>query len=196
MDKPEDPHTPEHIGVAEAGVRVGADVNRHRLHHELRAHNLSLWWLNKYWTLITTDANLSNAFAMIFLQHLFQHSKVFLFFIKFCFLGDIQTYRMIHLSIFMYEVHGAKKEKKVTFFLFFAVFGNKRMVKVHTILPRWNILGSMKTPFLMQCNGGISRLDQQTVRRLLRPPTQDVTGQETLGRVGFLPPLLYSIETN
>ena len=73
---------------------------------------------------------------MIFLQHLFQHSKVFLFFIKFCFLGDIQTYRMIHLSIFMYEVHGAKKEKKVTFFLFFAVFGNKRMVKVHTILPR------------------------------------------------------------
>ena len=93
---------------------------------------------------------------------------------------------MIHLSIFMYEVHGAKKEKKVTFFSFFAVFWNKRIVKVHTILPRWNILGSMKTSFLLQCNGGISRLDQQTVRRLLRPPTQDVSGQETVGRAGFL----------
>ena len=35
MDKPEDPYTPEHVGVAEAGVGVGADVNRHRLHRKL-----------------------------------------------------------------------------------------------------------------------------------------------------------------
>ena len=40
---------------------------------------------------------------------------------------------------------------------------------------------------------GICRLDQQTVRRLLRPPTQDVSGQETVGRVGFLASFLPSL---
>ena len=51
-----------------------------------------------------------NDFAAVFVSTF----KIISYCIKFCFLGDIQTYRMIHLSIFMYEVHGAKKEKKVT----------------------------------------------------------------------------------
>ena len=35
--------------------------------------------------------------------------------IMFCFFGDSQTYRMIYLSKFMYEVYGVKRRKKLQF---------------------------------------------------------------------------------
>ena len=46
VDKPEDPHPAEDDGGAKDGVRVGTDVHRLGLHRQLRAHNLSLRWLN------------------------------------------------------------------------------------------------------------------------------------------------------
>ena len=48
-EKPEDPHPAEDDGGAEDGVRVGTDVDRLGPHCELRAHNLSLRWLNSEW---------------------------------------------------------------------------------------------------------------------------------------------------
>ena len=49
VDEPEDPHPAEDDGGAKDGVRVGTDVHRLGLHRELRAHNLSLRWLNSEW---------------------------------------------------------------------------------------------------------------------------------------------------
>ena len=46
VEKPEDPHPAEDDGGAKDGVGVGTDVHRLGLHRELRAHNLSLRWLN------------------------------------------------------------------------------------------------------------------------------------------------------
>ena len=49
VEKPEDPHPAEDDGGAKDGVGVGTDVHRLGLHRELRAHNLSLRWLNSEW---------------------------------------------------------------------------------------------------------------------------------------------------
>ena len=49
VEKPEDPHPAEDDGGAKDGVRVGTDVDRLGPHRELRAHNLSLRWLNSEW---------------------------------------------------------------------------------------------------------------------------------------------------
>ena len=48
-----------------------------------------------------------NDFAAVFVSTF----KIISYCIKFCFLGDIQTYRMIHLSIFMYEALSDETKK-------------------------------------------------------------------------------------
>ena len=71
VDKPEDPHTTEDDGGAKEGVRVGTDVHRHGLHHELRAHNLSFRWLNSKW-----QQNKLKLFVAFQLYFLFMYNSI------------------------------------------------------------------------------------------------------------------------
>ena len=103
---------------------------------------------------------------------------------------------MIYLSKFMYEVYGVKRRKKLQFQGY--IQKQKNCQGTH-FSASMKYFGLYENILLDAIQWWVIRLDQQTVRRLLRPPTQDVSGQETVGKVGFLAsflPVLYSIETN